>query len=385
MESEKSKRPYDINQDAWAAYNKLLWCNEPIRISKVTDQLTKLITSSNSSEPLQVLVLGIGVGTYDLPFLAHLEKSLGRSVRIVAIDLHKEPLFFTSQIFAEGLSNLTTSTKERIERINSEKWEDRATELITNSVFSEGNNLFICDSLNQESDLDDNSDSVNIDNASVRIGRPSQWRERLESTLGIPKENDGYFDLVLTSFCLHHLDWWRSTVINAIDLLKEGGIFLYSRLEGDIELLQGRVSQSDFVFKQQSSYTSTALMRHSNELLKTIFSEFFRTFDSDAGNPAGATHPFGLDGIMSHFEAFGVDEIDIDGYFIENEVDYEAYIKLLENFVFTPFLKIKKELVDSGKGLGKYNDFVEELKNRYSTNPNVIPDYLLFFLNWSGY
>jgi SAM-dependent methyltransferase/predicted nucleotidyltransferase len=380
-ESIDMKRSSYSHKDSWIAYNKIFWNNQEEDIKKVVKNIIEkggLNSELSPETPIKILVLGIGVGTYDLPFISQLEKEAKRQIKIVGIDLAKEPLFFTSKQIENGLDKLPYSVDDRVENIQEHNWEFTPQQ---NSWIVNKKHLFVCDSLDFESQANEDFHNNDITLASY----PSQWKERLKEARKKLDFDDGEskFDIIQTSLCLLHLTWWRHTLVNALSLLKEEGLFLYSHLEGDVEMMEGFIpnitDRDDSTRIQNIKKIFIDILYKNEKVLEQGYHKISR--------PATSIRPFAINSFFDRLKYYGFKDLaKLEGntyqeYSISNIVNAHCYYTLLAN----KFLSSTR-IIESKVGKRKYEELLKEVKvyiDSQEKDSSPSDDNLSFIIKWS--
>jgi hypothetical protein len=363
---------------SWRAYCQLFWCSpsDPRLVDAVKNLCEYLpdleIIDSKETRPIYVLALGFGMGTLEIPFLAQLQKQSGRKVLIVAIDLHKEPLLFASHLLKNGLdiSDLPESTNILVKELDEFAWD---TSYFSNA-WNVDNHLFIEDRLDYEYD-ESQVEALHFSEASI----PSNWKERLKSK-DFPFAHlvpDDGFDMVLSSFFLTHIDWWRSTLSNALSLLNKGGIFLYSRGTGDMQIIEGQMGERRSKNNQIGLIKDIFLHNQHGLYRESIINKYRGKVKS-----VNAIQPFALDNLLDYWcssDRTLVRKIEELQYSIQNVVRKETYLAIIENRTFSAFRTIEKEIISKPE----YEEIICDI-NKFVSERNEC-DNLIFDLHWSIY
>jgi hypothetical protein len=349
------------NEEFWKAYNHLYWYNKsnPEMINGA-EKIARLL-ESDKDKPLYVLSLGLGTGTLELPFLAKIQEITQRKVRVVGIDQSGLALRVTTRQLSAGLDCLPTETEEMIERIDLASREDR----YDSKFWTIGEHFLQLDDLDFEP-------------SSNRLFKsfPSNWLTRLKENMANDFPPNG-FDILISSFCLFHLDWWQHTLIMALSQLKKGGLFLHSHMDGDEHILEGRSApQVEEIRRKDLGVT------HNPSVLKKTFDAFFNHQEVKAylTKPrfASAAVPFGILDTLQHFESKGLERLPDIKYLIPSKCTKENYLSLLQSRGFSTFRLIENAI----GGKEPYNKLLEEIRKLDDENET---DNLLFDLVWTVY
>ncbi|BAY35393.1 hypothetical protein NIES2107_73050 (plasmid) [Nostoc carneum NIES-2107] len=364
--------PFKI-KESWKAYNQFFWFNQPEELIPVAEKIVAQLPTASTSQPIQVLVLGIGTGTFELPLLAAIENVSHRKVRIVALDANKEPMAFASMLVQSGLNSLPRKTDELIQLIDTYGWKD----IPSDDFWQSGEHLFICE------DLDFDNQALKVQPGKISFAAfPSRWGESLEQVYGNALPFRG-FDLCLASFFLPHLTWWRSTLVSALSLLREGGIFLHSHVRGDADILEGKTSAAPKILKDSGR---TDIL-HDNSILKSVFLNKVYGFYADkevaryhtVPRPSTPIHPFGVENFFSYIEGHGLKNLSTLSYLVQTQVDKNTYYQLLCNRTNSPFRVVEKIV-----GTPYYNDILQKLDKTISKEIPDTKDSLVNRFLWSG-
>jgi Methyltransferase domain len=320
--------------ELWETYNSLYWYNPPQQTDR--EILAQNIVSClpNKITPIKVLALGIGTGTLEFFLLSEIQKISGRKVHITGIDWCAQPLKYASKLVANGLENLPITKEDMLSGIK-KNWEDSPLPL--NSQWD----------INQEHFFRVD----NLDEEVFQPGIPSCWDERLKATS--PNKE---FDIIISSFCFFHLNFWENTVEKALSLLCENGLLLHPHLEGDEFLFEGK--------NCKYSLKESPPLRHSNNIAKSIFTDLF------FGNPdvreylslprsSSATKPGVISEMLRSLGEYGVKEMkfmDYAGFTLSPIVDKKTYLNMLEERIFSTFRYVEKAI-----GTSKYDNLLREI------------------------
>jgi hypothetical protein len=292
--------------------------------------------------------------------LASLQKNTGREVHIVGIDWCAEPLQVTKNLLVNGLENLPSSSEEFIDQMKA-AW---SSETITDTYWKIGNHLLVID------DLDFDGGRTFGDHPILSV-LPSQWDKRLKASFSdyVPKEG---FDIIITSFCLFHLNWWRSTLLRALSLLKQGGLFLNSYLDGDEHLFEGRTSNIRNISNE---------FKHNNQTTTAIFKQLFEepSVVSYLQKPrfASASLPGEIAQMLEYLAEEGISCSQKCQYFINPQVKKAPLITLLREGGLSTFRQIVDHI-----GEVKYYRIIDEIEKNVSEHQ---PDSLILEMNWNVY
>jgi len=349
------------NKEFWKTYNQLYWHNKPNQeLSNAAEQISKLL-KSDIKQPLYVLSLGLGTGTLELPLLAKIQEYTQRTVRLVGIEQSGTALRVTTKQLSNGLNSLPTETEEMLERIDLASAEENSN----SSFWSADNHWLQLDDLDFEPSTNKLFESF-----------PSNWLTRLKENMANDLPHDG-FDILISSFCLFHLEWWQHTLIMALSQVKEGGLFLHSHMDGDEHILEGKSTP-----KIEENRIKALGLCHSSNIAKKVFNTFFAHQDVKMylTKPrfASAAIPFGILDTLQHFESRGLERLPDVKYLIPSKCSKKDYLSLLETRGFSTFRSIEKNI----GGSEAYNEILEDVRNLENTNGS---DDLLFDLVWTIY
>ena len=349
------------NKEFWKTYNQLYWHNKPNQeLSNAAEQISKLL-KSDIKQPLYVLSLGLGTGTLELPLLAKIQEYTQRTVRLVGIEQSGTALRVTTKQLSNGLNSLPTETEEMLERIDLASAEENSN----SSFWSADNHWLQLDDLDFEPSTNKLFESF-----------PSNWLTRLKENMANDLPHDG-FDILISSFCLFHLEWWQHTLIMALSQVKEGGLFLHSHMDGDEHILEGRSTP-----KIEEKRIRALGLCHSSNIAKKVFNTFFEHQDVKTylTEPrfASAAIPIGILDTLQHFESRGLERLPDVKYLIPSKCSKKDYLSLLETRGFSTFRFIEENI----GGSEAYNEILEDVRSLENTNGS---DNLLFDLVWTIY
>jgi Methyltransferase domain len=397
--------------EGWIAYNKLYWSNHPERVRPLCENIAEALPT-NDRDILNVLVLGVGTGTIEFPVLAELERQIDKKIRIVAIDSYPQPLGFAAHVISNnGLSNLPSTTNDLI--LMMEQWSSQWNNISNiDSSESLSHYLFTVDietkdstQYNWQLDTDnnvvfDNLESIGLDRKHIFIEDnldlnplqeknlhkclPSRWKSRLQQFKGVVPEEG--FDIVISSFCLLHLIWWRWTLSHGLALLNEGGLFLHSHPGGDKNLFRGLESPRNKFLSKLSveekhhfelEKNSSKFNNAKRIFVDTIFEDsIVKKYFESIERSNSFIKPHTIHQLLELLCSSGIEKkISDHEYVIVNTVGYSTYINLLKSRFFSPF-----QILEGVLPL-KYYD---KLVNGLSTNQGEENDVLLMTATWSG-
>jgi len=381
---ENKNSPYE-SKAGWIAYDQL-YSGECEGFDKVVDNIIKELNFDKDSTHINVLILGIGTGIFELPLLAAIERQTKKTVNIVAIDLCQQPLYFVKELLMRGINNLPKSWEERKYLLeNSNCWENSSRWQM--SPYAEKIQIESATHWLIRDDIDFEPLRNDIDPLTglINLSMGSKWEERLKAEKLIL---EGGFDIVISSFCLFHLTWWRRTLLAALDLLKLNGIMLYSQVGGDEKMFEGR----------HSKYTKSK----EGKLIEEIFvKNFFKDKEAEryynSERSSTATQPFGINAIMEELanqkillklpklkikdaqETTRVKQVEHFEYKITTKgLDLDCYKNLLDNRFFSMF-RIIEDLV----GTEYYNELL--IKSLSKIEDKNKSDILVFDFRWIIY
>lgn len=378
MESPYTKREY------WKAYAELYWPdlngNEELKV--FCAHWAKNLPKPEGA-PLRVLALGFGFGGVELPLLHHLQKT-GVSLEVVAIDNAVEPLAFAHHLLEPGIGSLPKDCGELLPHFDhfpsfplDQGGRKRQTFFSTEKPGSSVRKqiggdefMFVWDDL----EWDPPSDSMNPTWGEVSMPlspRPSQWASRLRITLG----DDCRFHLVIASFSLFHIGWWRRVLHDALGMLVPGGGFLHGKVQGDEALFEGRPGK-----RTTRNHSATAIFRDG------LFADSRVMEIESAPRGASASNPFVIEEYLARLESFGLEPISSRrapneaDYKISNSISVDVYRDLLKTQGFSTFRRISK-------GLNKRDgsDAYERLCREVLAKSSGLPDQLEIDFLWSAY
>ena len=322
-----SKSPY-INHAFWRVYANLYWPNVTSHagLDKFASYIQASLPQMNGDEPLRILALGFGFGGVELPILHHLRNKMPKQkFECVLIDRASEPLLLAKALLDNGLNNIPNSTAEVIEKLcnqtaepGNQKYYSKQEPPSTAEVFH-----FLQDDLEWEPPT-----------ATTICPAPSNWKERLYQNEGLDQVT---FHIVIASFVLFHIPYWRRVLYDALGMMVDGGVFIHGRSEGDEAIFEGRFGRSS-----QKNNNAVKIFKH-------IFEnkDVEERFSTHRG--ASASRPFVIDEYLCRLESFGLTRKEpnagqSDRYSIENHVDNATYGALLETEGFSTFARISKLL-----------------------------------------
>jgi hypothetical protein len=341
------------NKASWKVYNQLFWNSSfapelENAAEKIVNKLSNR-TNSISTSPIQVLILGIGTGTIEFPLLASIERKAGRKVIITGIDLNREPLLFTKYLLERGLQNLPISTEHFIEQLNNFDWEHTSNSEFTYEKWGTGDgHLLVRDNLDYE--MVDYQEGKDI----ITTHRPSKWTDRL-------RKSNKRFDIVFSSFFLTHIDWWRTTLANALNFVGKDSLFMYSSGQGDTRLLEGQLN-----LRNENNKTFTEILL--NEDRGYFTREGIRDY-KNLPKPINAVRSFALENLLKHWEHDGLisckndDGTSLLKYKIKNIVSGKTCIEMLEQRTFSAL-----RTIDSLIGVKENNSAIREVKSIFNNN-----------------
>jgi hypothetical protein len=371
----------------WKAYTQLYWCSsDNTELVEAARTILSQVNSGSEDEPLRVLVLGIGAGTFELPLLSQLARSSGRELRLVGIDGATQPLHLVKRLLERGWEDLPVDAESVVHHIEELAGGDPGELQVEPEIHAN------CPYRLFQDDLDFDSGRPGADDYhAVTAGAPSKWRERLLQRLEVEPRAagslvpGGKFDVIIASFSLFHLTWWRWTLIQALSLLDEGGIFLHSTVGGDEHYLEGR--------------TTTGQREPRTEIIRTVFTDTFftdRLVQQYLRKPraVSAARPFAIDDMLERLAPYGLKRLCKNseasqvpaGYEVVNEVGFVTYKALLDTRGFSTFREAGHEVGDSHYELlvSKATESYSHLEERVTRERgDILSDRLAFHLEWT--
>jgi Methyltransferase domain len=393
--------------EGWIAYNKLYWSNHPERVRPLCENIAEALP--NDRGILNVLVLGVGTGTIEFPVLAELERQIDRKIRIVAIDSYPQPLGFAAHLLSSnGLSGLPSTTDDLTFMMKqwSSQWKNISS---FDSSESSSHCLFTVDietsdytQYNWQLAPDnkvvfDDSNSLRLDRKHVFIEDnldlnplqekkqykclPSRWKSRLKQFKGVVPEKG--FDIVISSFCLLHLIWWRWTLSHGLTLLNDNGLFLHSHPGGDKNLFRGlssprnkflsKLSEEEDFVQKLSGFNSAKKLFIDTIFEDKVVKEYFEFIERSNS----FIKPHTIHQLLGLLCSNGIGEKISDyEYIILNNVDYSAYIDLLKSRFFSPFQILE--------GILPHNYYDKLVCKLSDSQVEEDDDILLMTATWSG-
>lgn len=340
----------------WKAYSRF-WFASPSneRLRETSQKLSRLLVGD---QPINVLCLGIGIGTMEFPLLKAIQDCTGRVVDIVGIDGSEGALNVASYLWSEQCDWNSLSTTADSEN------HDALSKIIS-SEFSKQlkSNNFLC--------FDFDQCFLDLELASAGNIPELPWcaAPKLKSVL-----HNGGFDIVTASTCLHHLTWWKSTLLHSLSLMKGNGILLLSQVSGDIRFVDA-----------DPSY----LQNDHGDI--TVFGKLLNQFWKATGNTqvksqtrSGAIDPAQITGLLDRLplkrERFITTENtrQFDGlrYTVEGRLSLENLRAIFETCGYSPLRRAKAEI-----GEQKYQEAVDSTLNTVSTKSFEMKNSI----SWSMY
>jgi hypothetical protein len=367
--SSQQKLNFFEDPEFWKTFNELYWCNtENPEMDKAAKEILKRLPNMDEEKPLRVLVIGIGIGTLDFPLLARIQKYSKRKIHLVGVE--------RSNFAINVISNLIGRDFEDLPLTNS------GIATIINSCNQDNTNA--CRKINyhllQLDDLDFEKKSDGQDN--ILSSFPSLWLTRLKDN--IAEE----FDLIISSFCLFHLTWWRKVTVESFSLLKEGGLFLHAHMNGDEHFFEGNIPpEIDLDRVVGLGLNINEYDRKIKQLnLQKIFDRFFRNSKAKAfvSQPrfASATSPEGILEMLGYLNSCGIERLDNLEYIINPHPTVRTYLSLLKIKGFSTF-----RLLEEAMGKKDYKELIDEIESFLKDN-NITEDTKdnpIFNVVWSVY
>jgi hypothetical protein len=372
------------NKDSWTVYNQLFWNSsfDP-ELEKTAEKIVTILSKSKPNSeltlPIQVLILGIGTGTLELPLLASIERKSKRKVNIVGIDLYKEPLRFVEHLLDGGLENIPENTEKFIEEIKKyPHWDYNPNNEFKYEIRKvKDRHTLICDDLDYE--RIDYKQEQNI----ITSHRPSKWADRLKNNHLVPTLG---FDIVFSSFFFTHVDWWRTTLASALSFVRKDSLFMYSSGQGDTQLLEGKTNSKN---DKNGNFTKIMLDEKNGYFVKAERkAEGIKAY-RNLPKPINAVRSFSLENLLNYWQHDGLEEYgenknkgeknDLLNYTIINSVDCAVYINILKLRTFSAF-----RTIDSLITVNANDNIIKEIESYYSNNINN-RDTLNFDIRWHIY
>lgn len=175
-----------------------------------------LIENELSNQELHILILGVGAGYFEIPLLYYLyNKYTNIKLNITAIDKSNRYLSIFYNAVNEIVKDINVPfTRDRFKTIN----------------------------LNSKLDVPYSvkTDRLEIQTEVKNIEQDYEENPEYDGCLSFKSEQ---YDIVLCSFILNHINFWRSLLVEIRTCLKPQGRLLISEISGDSLLLNGNLSK----------------------------------------------------------------------------------------------------------------------------------------------
>lgn len=204
----------------WRAYCKFFFAPSEgnFGLLQLTDSLVKELPHGR---PIKVLCLGIGVGGFEYPMLSALHSRLGYPLEVFGVDSAPETLPVADAVFRDLDPHRFPSSGAFADFIAS-SWTN-------NCIPSQ---RMRCLDLDGRWPTGGECQDLEESRQPWKKDFPSRWHDKIQDI--IPQNG---FDVITAAFCFHHMQWWRPALCNALRMLREGGLLMLSRVDGDVNYL----------------------------------------------------------------------------------------------------------------------------------------------------
>jgi hypothetical protein len=356
---------YFENPEFYKVYTHLYWTecsNTELKnaATRLYDNYLKPNISPDPKVPINLLVLGVGIGTLDFPLIFEIARVANRKVHLFCIDKSSFALSVIKALFNKIIEleslNLTENNVAEAINITSE-----SASISTESYpVSMDIRLYgsLCLKLNLIlDDLDFNGHG--------NTTAPSLWSQNLKEHPDFP--TDG-FDLIISSLCTFQLKWWRKKIVDSFYLLKEQGLLIHGHLGGD-----------EYLFEGKSLAVSSRAQRFIGEKL---FKQFYQDLNikkfMSRPRLTSATSPEAILQMIESLKGIEIVTKNLD-YQVISRIGFDDYIFLVKTKGFSTF-----RLVEKMVGEEKYERVVREIEENPQIR-NSQNDTLIFEMKWSVY
>jgi len=294
-----------------------------------------LIENKLSNQELHILILGVGAGYFEIPLLYYLYNEYPNiKLNITAIDKSKRYLSIFCNAVNEIVEDISSPfTRDRFKTINQNSKPD-----VPYSV---------------------KTDRLEIQTEVKNIEQDYEENPEYDGCLSFKSKQ---YDIVLCSFILNHINFWRSLLVEIRTCLKPQGRLLISEISGDSLLLNGNLSK--WKAYKTNGTSSTELFNFFKKFYSTDFSILSDNSEVSAINIDLANkflHEIELKSTQSV-------EILLDAFFTNKNELFSA----IENKVYSCFTEnVKFHSVYFGKDITKNLESDKSDKNSITFTSKV--------------
>jgi SAM-dependent methyltransferase len=312
---------YD-KHDFWKAYCRLFFAcgDDQVGLKQLASALAGSLPSDSLQQdrPLNVLCLGIGVAGFEYPLLSSLQTHFDHPIRVVGLDKSPNTLNVSSRLCADLTREFKSA--EEFAAFVEERW-----------TIPHDDPDFV------SMDLDGRGKNP-LPGKPWAGDDPSDWFNRLDPNI-VP---EGGFDMVIAAFCFHHVHWWRATLCNALQMLRPGGLFLLSQVDGDVSLLD---------WNQQETWLLNERQKEASGPLERAMSAFWnhpylRKHMLESGQ-AGAVRPWPQLDLLDRLPLDRIPDDASHHYFARNALTPSGLETIMLKAGLSPFRRAKDHFLEN--------------------------------------
>jgi SAM-dependent methyltransferase len=324
----------------WKAYSHFLFApnDQNTGLLQLADALAQKLPEDR---PLKVLCLGVGVGVFEYSILAAIRARCAFPLEVHGIDLASETLPIAEAVLQNLELTRFPSSVDFAEFV-AKHWTEQK---------SEHPHMRCLDLDGRRSQLESELASTHSGANPWEADFPSLFYERIQDITPA----DG-FDIITACNCLSHMHWWRPALCNALGMLREGGLLLYSRVDGDVNYLDWDQQPERWLLDERAHGNAGTLihdmMRRFFHGLPPLRSELLLRAQSRAINPWE---------MLDLLERLPLKDLDTHRrfeYFTRNRMSPQDVYDIMHTCGISPFRRAK-DVLEKAQHRVKYNYEVE--------------------------
>lgn len=248
------------------------FCHDNYRDDEIKYQFSDFLNKSH----INILIPGMGAGCFEIPLICKIfDLFKGEVINILAID--KSDRFY--EIFIKIINIIKHDKKKNIKReeihkvIREMNWKDQVETQLDGTeyfyIISKGKKQirFIYKIKNLDFDPEINKDLDINDDFLSNFLKTNYKNFDTNEYENIFKRK--YFDLVILSFVLFHINYWRSLIAYLNEYLEDNGKIVISEIAGDNLILGGNL------LRWKLENTNSTQLSENKEILFDFFDKFY--------------------------------------------------------------------------------------------------------------
>lgn len=301
------------------------------------------VAHHTSGRPLNVLCLGIGITCFEYPVLSALQEVSGSRINVFGLDVANKPMRVTDALLRDLGRKFTTS------------WEFAD---FVNATWSASTSPNLSPRL-KCIDLDGRRGGPQVDYP-WQADYPSDWHNQINDI--VPS---GGFDIITSAFCLHHMHWWRPTLCNALQLLRQGGILLVSQVDGDVNYFDWNQPANWLLERRERRVQNDENLVL--EMLTAFWSHRALKEEWLVRAHAGATRPYAQLDLIERLPLRPLGTAKRFAYFTENPMRPQDVLAIMDTRGLSPFRRAQNVLRQHPDfGSEEYDRHIESIRERFA-------------------